>query len=710
MSKLLKLLFIFAISLFSLSAFAVAGPAITTPAQEGLWSTQGLLFVKWNAVVGATGYSYLIDESPDTIPDDEVETAETQANVPSKVSGQYYLHIKAKTVFLFSDTTHFKVNFDKENPEPPLNVTAVIEGDSVRISWDAAIDEGGSDINHYILYRGPAKNFSIVDLATKILSRSLKETTYIDEEIPYGAYYNYKLQAVDKAGNYSRPSSEVSITTPTVCQIDININFELKNKDMKIIVVSEGGTMFYADLFVTLPGKEKEQLADNYTGLTTFDKTVSLEGIGDGTILAEFAGNDSSLTDCNSTAEYILDNNKPSVSWIYPEESLTLTGESELKISASDTSSGSGIAKVEVFSGFDTFSKLGEAELKSGNEYVFDWNTFNYDNGRTKLKAIAYDKGGNTAEKIIVVSISNTLLQESAAATSISNAESKRQQLQQTSDIFSADSPIFNEKFNNLVSGADQNLQKAKDFLEKGINLERAKDYANNAASGYETAISTLGLEKYNSIQSSYLEEGIGEKFAKAGLKGSLIEEAKTAFSELLVTRRIDFYKINSDGNEFYIAAVVISFSQLSNPEEVKVVEIIPKEFAESALEVSSPQEITVLKDDPVISFGPIEGPRVSYSLNKLLTKDESDELIQGNIAEFFTAPPIILSGDTEVDSSTVIEPFDFNKTIKSITDLFSSVDPIIWVILVVAFVLLFAGAVFIALVGVIIYLLLRKR
>jgi len=695
---------------FSVAAMAVAGPVITSPTDDS-WQRQPYLPTQWGAVEGANGYSYIIDSNPDTIPDNEIETTSTQDSIPSKISGKYYLHIKAVLTLNSSDTTHLKINFDKETPEPPVNVVATIEGKNVKITWDAATDEGGSGIDHYILYRGPIKNFSIADISTRVLSNTLKETNYTDANIPNGAFFNYKVQAADGAGNLSRPSFEASVTAPKVCQIQISINFEKTGKNLKILVSSEGGPMFYAGLTATIPGKAKEQLIEGYTGLTTFDETISIEGIPDGTIKAEVLAKDKSINDCNATAEYIIDNNKPEVSWLSPVENQAITGAAELKVNAKDIGTGgSGIDSVEIFSGFDTFAKLGNAESIGNNQYTFDWNTFNEDNGRIKLKAIAKDKGGNASESVIIVSVTNTLLQKGTASASIKNAESKRLELLQASDIFPQDSPVFTEKFNELVNGADQNLERARGFLEKGTNLDRAKDLANGAAASYAKAVSMLGAEKYNSLQSAYTEQQAEEMYRKAGLKSSLIAEAKTAFTDMLVTRKIDFYKVSSDNNQFYLATVSITFSSLGSAEKVNVIEIVPKEFAGSGNELSSPQEMRILKKDPIIAFGPVEGPKVSYSLNRPLTKDEADELIAGNVQDLFSAPPIVLSGETAVDSSTVVEPFDASKAIKSITNIFSGIDSTMFLIIVAVIVILVVGFIFVAMAGIIIFLLLKRR
>ena len=434
-------------------------------------------------------------------------------------------------------------------------------------------------------------------------------------------------------------------------------------------------------------------------------------GVQDGRLLAEVESFDASLNECNVSAEYIIDGNKPEVSWISPSENASLEGDVQLKVNAKDTGAGgSGIDRVEIFSGFETYVSIGIATLGTSDEYTFDLNTFNMDNGRVKLKAVAYDKGSNSAESTVLVTVSNTLFQKSAAIAAIDDAGAKKQDLLESMELFSEDSPIFTQEFRALVDSADQNLEKANDLLSREANLEKAKQFADIAKSSYVAATAMLGAEKYATLQTNYEKESVAENFRGAGLKESFIPLAEESFNERLVSRKIDFYKAGSDDNEFYIATVTVFFTVLGDSDTVKVVEIIPKEFAQSATMLSSPDEFLVLKNDPVLSFGPVDSPRISYSLNRPLSKDEADELIEGEINQFFTAPPIVLPGDAQVDSYTVVAPFDLSGQIKPITDFVGSLDPMVWLIIGIVVLVLLIGFVFLLLAGIVIFVILRRR
>ena len=96
--------------------------------------------------------------------------------------------------------------------------------------------------------------------------------------------------------------------------------------------------------------------------------------------------------------------------------------------------------------------------------------------------------------------------------------------------------------------------------------------------------------------------------------------------------------------------------------------------------------------------------------MNRPLTKDEADELIQGKIEGLFLSPPIVLSGDTKVDQSTVVEPFDLGKATKPFTDFISGINSTTLLIIGVVIVVLFVGFILVVMAGVIIYLLLKRR
>jgi hypothetical protein len=75
--------------------------------------------LSWNKASGVTGFSYLLDQSSDTIPSQEVDSADTSATYENKEVGTYYFHIRAQNADGWSSATHFKVSI--KEPDPKIN-------------------------------------------------------------------------------------------------------------------------------------------------------------------------------------------------------------------------------------------------------------------------------------------------------------------------------------------------------------------------------------------------------------------------------------------------------------------------------------------------------------------------------------------------------------------------------------------------------------
>ncbi|MBI2013560.1 MAG: fibronectin type III domain-containing protein [Candidatus Colwellbacteria bacterium] len=89
---------------------------------------------------------------------------------------------------------------DTEPPTPPDDVKgAAISGSEVALAWQPSTDNVG--VVEYTLYRGGVK-IAVV-----------KDTTFRDKELSPGTTYNYGIVAHDAAGNFSRFSRLISVTT-----------------------------------------------------------------------------------------------------------------------------------------------------------------------------------------------------------------------------------------------------------------------------------------------------------------------------------------------------------------------------------------------------------------------------------------------------------------------------------------------------------------
>ena len=96
-------------------------------------------------------------------------------------------------------------------PRTPINLTATFDSLTVGLTWNKNTE---ADFNHYNVYRDTSKNFQI-DSTNLFLSTAV--SNLIDILPDYVDKIYYKLTAVDKQGNESDPSEEVSfiLTTTT---------------------------------------------------------------------------------------------------------------------------------------------------------------------------------------------------------------------------------------------------------------------------------------------------------------------------------------------------------------------------------------------------------------------------------------------------------------------------------------------------------------
>jgi len=93
---------------------------------------------------------------------------------------------------------------DRFPPPLPENFVALGERSRVRLRWDPS---AAGDVAGYILYRRePRRDFH------RLTEAPIAEVEYIDRGLVSGYSYDYRIQAVDRAGNESELSAPVSTT------------------------------------------------------------------------------------------------------------------------------------------------------------------------------------------------------------------------------------------------------------------------------------------------------------------------------------------------------------------------------------------------------------------------------------------------------------------------------------------------------------------
>jgi hypothetical protein len=95
-------------------------------------------------------------------------------------------------------------------PRPPTNLSAVVDSNRITLKWNKNSE---ADTSYYFVYRDTTSNF-IID-STKLVSKQ-KDTLLVQALSLNSKHLYFKLTAVDKQGNISQPSEELTINISSI--------------------------------------------------------------------------------------------------------------------------------------------------------------------------------------------------------------------------------------------------------------------------------------------------------------------------------------------------------------------------------------------------------------------------------------------------------------------------------------------------------------
>ncbi len=193
---------------YSILAKAPEGVQIfseTHPTQSD-WYNNNTPVLSWTKDAGVTGFSFSLDDKPNTIPDNEIDTADTATSFESLKDGLWYFHIKAIKGSIWGGTGHFLMRIDTTPPaefKPEANylVAAVILTERTLISFFTTDNLSGLD--HY--------EVGVIDKSQP----TTESPAFIEAESPFQVPLSENgsleviVRAVDKAGNVRDESVDV---------------------------------------------------------------------------------------------------------------------------------------------------------------------------------------------------------------------------------------------------------------------------------------------------------------------------------------------------------------------------------------------------------------------------------------------------------------------------------------------------------------------
>ncbi len=177
----------------------------THPSQSSWYNNNSPVFA-WDSDPGVTGFSYVLDTKPNTVPRNTISGSETAKGFDTLADGLWYFHIKAFKNGVWGGTTHFLVRIDTTPParfKPQVNyvLAAAVLVNRTLVSFFTTDNLSGVD----------RYEVGIIDKAAP----PTESPVFVDAESPFqvpamsSSGVTVIVRALDKAGNVRDESVDV---------------------------------------------------------------------------------------------------------------------------------------------------------------------------------------------------------------------------------------------------------------------------------------------------------------------------------------------------------------------------------------------------------------------------------------------------------------------------------------------------------------------
>ncbi|MDD5148226.1 MAG: HYR domain-containing protein [Candidatus ainarchaeum sp.] len=386
------------------------------------------------------------------------------------------------------------------------------------------------------------------------------------------------------------------------------------------------------------------------------------------------AGNESGLsTLAYATPQYSSDNTyippnqndtvNPGISWSKPNANASVSGVVELEVNASDNDTGVGSVIFELPDKNYVTVTMPASGGGFNGAWQLKWFTWDLENGKEyTIKAMAKDKGNPRNNGSAWVSrafkIDNSAAlaerQKEDSSAAIADAEYQKTVLEELLQGLELQGIVLGDSIVSDKATAEGFLVNARSSYQKK-NYSEAKEKAVLAAEKFSGIKESLSVNPYGSSQEYlFAVEKANIILSGLGFDEAAVNECVSLMSTCNVKREFRIQEVNENGAKKYLATVAIILENSSSEDrELKIIEIVPKEFAQSADLLVSGEPMAVIEADPKIEFTAAlkagETKTISYSLKQGLTKEEADKMLESKPMDLFVAPPIILNKSTEV-------------------------------------------------------------
>jgi hypothetical protein len=544
----------------------------------------------------------------------------------------------------WSNKVSTNVLYDNTNPSAPSGLGGVGNDGSVYLSWTATGTADNLSGNAgYQIFVNDTLNSTTTDVSKTISG------------LTNGTSYSFKVRTYDNAGNVSGFTSSVSVTSGAsgtgtgtgTGTSNLTAEATIKRDGTAIEYVKDGdtieiscsysveadGTKIYYKYYN--PNTTQELLKGPTNDVSTLSETLDIDGSSEK--LGAWCYGATSDDTATSTIKYVfLDNTKPSISW--KSSSTTFVGTVNLEANASDDKK---LKKVEF-----EIDGIKYGTTKDGNNYSFSLDTLDLDNKTYAIKAIATDDAGNVKEITKTITVENIVTPKQEKENALSVAISKKKVVEDLIEYLEEEGVLISKEIKDKKTVADNLLKDANNLTD----IDAIKAKAAEAVAKYDEINLELPLEVevISSDEYEFEVDDIVELLIALGIDQASAEEAKAILEKTNTKRTIEILKVGDS----YQAKIKITLVNDTDNTTIKIVEVVPKDFAESAALLHSSHPFIIIEDDPIIEFT-IEAPigseiEVSYGIANL-SEDEANAILDNNVIASFAAPPIVTGNETTI-------------------------------------------------------------
>ena len=164
----------------------------------GRWYNNDTPVISWQREGAVTGFSFILDDKPFTIPDNVVDTEETTHSYENLTDGVWYFHVKGMKGGAWGTTSHFVIKIDTVPPaeftptSSNFTASAILAG---RTFVSFFTTDNLSGVNHF--------EVGVVDKNQPITEAPVLVEAGSPYQIPIGddSVLKVIVRAIDKAGN-----------------------------------------------------------------------------------------------------------------------------------------------------------------------------------------------------------------------------------------------------------------------------------------------------------------------------------------------------------------------------------------------------------------------------------------------------------------------------------------------------------------------------